>query len=274
MFGELVGAWLADLWDRAGRPETAYVELGPGRGTLAADALRVMAKAGLTPPVHLVETSPVLRQAQAQRVPNATWHEDFSTLPRVGPLLVVANEFFDALPICQFDHDGGDIMVETEGDHFVRRGDVAYEVAVSSEAMIADLALRLGKQAGALLIIDYGYVGDSGGDTLQAVSRHVFADPWHDPGSRDLTAHVGFSKLAEVAIRAGARVSGPIGQGPWLEALGVGARAVSLRDAAPDRASEIEAARARLTASDQMGDLFKVMAVTAPSWPVPAGFAA
>jgi NADH dehydrogenase [ubiquinone] 1 alpha subcomplex assembly factor 7 len=101
MFGELVGLWCADLWDRAGRPGVAWVELGPGRGTLAADALRAMAKAGLTPPVHFVETSPTLRALQTDRVPEATFHDDASTLPTDRPLLIVANEFFDALPIRQ-----------------------------------------------------------------------------------------------------------------------------------------------------------------------------
>jgi len=102
MFGELVGIWLADLWQRAGRPEAAhYVELGPGRGTLAVDALRAMQAAGLAPDIHMVETSPVLRSAQAERLPAASWHDDLSTLPEAGPLLVVANEFFDALPIRQ-----------------------------------------------------------------------------------------------------------------------------------------------------------------------------
>ena len=101
MFGELIGAALADVWDRAGRPECAFVELGPGRGTLAADALRAMATAGLTPPAYFVETSPALRLTQSAAVPGATWHDDLTTLSNTVPLLVVANEFFDALPIEQ-----------------------------------------------------------------------------------------------------------------------------------------------------------------------------
>src|SRR6202008_1697736 len=112
MFGELAGLWLADLWLRSGRPEGAhYVELGPGRRTLAADALRARRGAGLAPDVHLVETSPVLRQAQAERIPGATWHDDLSTLPIDGPLLVVANEFFDALPVRQRDGAGRELEV-------------------------------------------------------------------------------------------------------------------------------------------------------------------
>jgi SAM-dependent MidA family methyltransferase len=100
MFGELIGLWLADIWARTESPTAArYVELGPGRGTLAADALRAMRPAGLTPPVHFVETSPVLRRRQAKRVPEARWHDDAGTLPDDAPLLVVANEFFDALPV-------------------------------------------------------------------------------------------------------------------------------------------------------------------------------
>ena len=274
MFGELVGAWLADLWVRAGRPAgAAYVELGPGRGTLAADALRAMAKAGLSPPVHFVETSPALRSAQAERVPEATWHDDLASLPRNGPLLIVANEFFDALPIEQFGIGGEALTVTLDGDRFVRRGVVAREASPVSVTIAADLARRLAAQGGAALIVDYGYAGPSGGDTLQAVSHHAFANPWEAPGERDLTAHVGFAALASAAAGEGARVIGPFGQGPWLEALGIGARAAALIRAAPGRHDEIETGRARLTAPDRMGELFKVMALISPHWPQPAGFA-
>jgi SAM-dependent MidA family methyltransferase len=260
---------------RAGQPaDIAYVELGPGRGTLAADALRAMAKAGLTPPVHFVETSPVLRTAQEDRVPDATWHDEIASLPDDGPLLIVANEFFDALPIEQYDARGEALSIAAEGDRFIRAGAVAREESAASLAIVANLADRLAAQGGAALIVDYGYAGSSSGDTLQAVSRHAFADPWQAPGARDLTAHVDFGALAAAARTAGVRVCGPVGQGAWLEALGIGARAQALAKAAPERGADIAAARTRLTATDQMGDLFKAMALASPDWPQPAGFPA
>jgi NADH dehydrogenase [ubiquinone] 1 alpha subcomplex assembly factor 7 len=275
MFGELVGAWQADLWLRAGRPaDAAYVELGPGRGTLAVDAMRAMAKAGLRPPVHLVETSPALRAAQRERLPGAIWHEDVSTLPEDRPLLAVANEFFDALPIEQFGLDGRALAVGLNDDGFARRGLVACEASPASATIAAELARRIAAQGGAALIIDYGYVGPSGGDTLQALSRHAFADPWARPGEHDLTAHVGFAALAEAGAGAGVRIFGPIGQGRWLQSLGIDARARALTHSAPSRSEDIETARRRLTAPDQMGELFKAMAFVPRDWPEPAGFAA
>jgi SAM-dependent MidA family methyltransferase len=293
MFGELVGLCLADCWQRAGAPGDAlYVELGPGRGTLAADALRAMRSAGFAPEVHFVETSPTLRRLQAEQVPQAHWHDDLSTLPD-GPLLVVANEFFDALPARQ--------LVATEKgwrERLVRAADKRFEPAAgppvpesaipahlrgaapgtiletspASLAVLRLLAQRLTESGGAALIVDYGHARTSAGETLQAVRGHAFADPWREPGESDLTVHVDFQALGEAAAEAGARVLGPAGQGPWLSALGIEARAATLARSAPERAEEIEAARHRLVAPDQMGVLFKVMALAAPSWPDPAGF--
>ncbi len=289
MFGELIGLWLADLWQRAGSPPAAhYVELGPGRGTLAEDALRAMRAAGLRPPVELVETSPVLRAAQAARLPAARWHDDLATLPTDGPLLVVANEFFDALPIRQ--------LVKAEAGWLERRIGYAdgrfvpadgpalphpfdaplgsvIESSPASTAIVQDLAVRIAAQGGAALIVDYGHVRTGTGDTLQAVSRHGYADPWQAPGERDLTAHVDFEALAAAAGREGVTVWGPRTQGEWLAAMGIELRAASLAKAAPERAEEIAAARRRLADPDQMGSLFKAMALTAPGWPEPAGFA-
>lgn len=281
MFGELVGAWLADLWARAGRPDAAYVELGPGRGTLAADALRVMAKAGLTPSVHFVEISPTLRAKQATHFPQANWHVDISTLPDDRSLLVVANEFFDALPISQYDAAGNELTVSWADGRFVRNGEVAFEVPHGNPAYA--LGERLRQQSGAWLIIDYGYVVPITyesrepefrcGDTLQAVSAHGFADPWVDPGSRDLSAHVHFMEIEESGYEADVGTFGPIGQGEWLRKLGIDVRAGALANALPERAEEIAAAHSRLTAPDQMGELFKVMAFVSRDWPEPAGFA-
>ncbi len=275
MFGELVGIWLADLWQRAGRPDGAYyVELGPGRGTLAADALRAMRGAGLDPAVELVEASPLLRCAQAERVAYARWRDDIGSLPQDGPLLIVANEFFDALPVRQFDRAGNELIVAIGGDGFVREGRVEREVSPASLDVADALARRLVAQGGAALVIDYGHDRPGTGDTLQAVSAHAYADPWRAPGTCDLTAHVDFAALGGAARAAGARIFGPIGQGDWLEAMGISMRAAALARGAPDRTEEIEAARARLTAPEQMGRLFRAMALVAPDWPAPAGFRA
>ena len=290
MFGELVGAWLADLWTRAGSPHPAYyVELGPGRGTLAADALRAMAGAGLKPPVHLVETSPVLREAQARKLPGAVRHDDPDSLPEDGPLLVVSNEFFDALPIRQLvrSEDGWrELMVAFEDGAFrrvagpLRPGPPAdsppgtiVETSPASAAVVSGLARRIANQGGAALIVDYGPMRSATGDTLQSVSRHGFADPWQSPGERDLTAHVDFEALAEAARREDVRIAGPRTQGEWLVAMGLDLRALALARSAPERAADIESARDRLAAPDQMGDLFKVMAILSPDWPEPAGLA-
>ena len=274
MFGELIGVWLVDLWLRAGRPAGArYVELGPGRGTLARDALRPLRGAGLDPPIHLVETSPILRRAQAERLPGARWHDDLSTLPDDAPLLIVANEFFDALPIRQFE-DERELRVRLSDRGFVR--DEAAEIRETSPASLevtAKLGARLEVQGGAALIVDYGHDRPGSGDTLQAVSAHQYADPWQAPGSRDITAHVDFAALAAAARNAGARVYGPRAQGDWLEAMGIQLRAAALAKASPDRTEEIAVARERLTSPAQMGRLFRTMALVAPGWPEPAGFA-
>ena len=292
MFGELVGLWCADLWDRAGRPDLAWVELGPGRGTLAADALRAMGKAGLVPSVHFVETSPVLRAAQGQRVPGATWHDDASTLPADRPLIIVANEFFDALPIRQLVRAG-----DSWHERLVACQDVLFlpiagkqvpdaiippelrgappgsviETSPASVAVMRTLAQALVAQGGAVLAIDYGYEGPALGDTLQAVRAHGFANPFEEPGEQDLTAHVDFATLAAAARTEGARATAITTQRALLTALGIDARAAALAAAAPDRASSIAADRDRLVGD--MGDLFKALAVTAPNWPSPAGFA-
>jgi SAM-dependent MidA family methyltransferase len=294
MFGELVGLWLADLWARAGRPGgVRYVELGPGRGTLAADALRAMHSAGLEPEAHFVETSPVLRRAQAERVPGAVWHDDVSRVPEGAPLLIVANEFFDALPARQLiatEQGWRERLVVHQGERFVpvpgpRVGAEAIpahirqappgtvlETSPASVAILRQIAHLLAASGGAALIVDYGHERTSTGETLQAVERHGFADPWEEPGERDLTVHVDFQALGTAARDMGLRLFGPCDQGEWLEAMGIGLRADALAKAAPDRAPELAEARHRLTAPDQMGTLFKVMALVADGWPEPAGF--
>ncbi len=270
MFGELVGAALADVWTRAGRPDVRYVELGPGRGTLASDALRMMRSAGLNPPVSFVETSETLRGVQLTAVPGAEWHERIEDLPRNLPLLVVANEFLDALPIRQ--HVAGaerHVVAVGDGLAFDRDGEIV-ETSPARDSAVRALTEGLVAAGGVALVIDYGFIRSGPGDTLQAVKGHRFAAVLDRPGEQDLTSHVDFQRVADVARDAGAAVAGPAEQGPWLERLGIMARARTLANAAPDRAAEIEAARARLCRPDQMGSLFKVLAIRHPDWPTPA----
>ena len=273
MFGEIVGAVLADCWVRAGKPaEAAYVELGPGRGTLASDALRVMARAGFQGPVHFVETSPTLRAEQAQRHPNAIWHDAFENIPEL-PILVIASEFLDALPIRQ--HVAGyERRIEVIGGRmtFDRDGEIVEDSPARSEATAA-IARRLAQNGGVALIIDYGHAKSAPGDTLQAVHGHQFAHVLDHPGEQDLTAHVDFEATANAARSAGASVTPLATQGEWLQRLGIDARAAALAQAQPDRLGEIKAATHRLCDAQEMGSLFKVMGVRSRDWPEPAGFA-
>jgi SAM-dependent MidA family methyltransferase len=278
MFGEIVGGWVGDLWLRSGG-QARLVELGPGRGTLLADAGRVLARLpgwGAVPPA-LVETSPVLRAAQAARVAG-DWFDCIEAVPDDRPLIVIANEFFDALPVRQFDGAAGERGVDWRGGAFVpvalpAPGVVAGEVCAAGAAIVRHLAERFRRNGGALLVIDYGYAQAAALDSLQALRHHAVADPFAAPGESDLTAHVDFSALAAAA--PGLRVDGPVAQGVWLARLGIEARAAQLQaGAAITDAARITAALVRLTAPTQMGNLFKVMAISAPSWPQPAGFAA
>ena len=277
MFGELVGGWIGDLWVRAGRPAARLVELGPGRGTLMADAQRVLARLpgfSQNVPLALVETSPGLRAAQATRLA-ADWFDRVEDIPDDRPLIVIANEFFDALPIRRFDGQGGERGVGLNFAPVVlpAPGTIAGEVCEAGAAIMAHLADRLRRHGGAVLVIDYGYAETAALDSLQALRHHSVADPFANPGESDLTAHVDFSALARAT--GDLRVSGPVPQGVWLARLGIEARAAQLRSGAtPATAATIAAALVRLTAPTQMGNLFKAMAVTHPDWPVPAGFAA
>ncbi|WP_260583909.1 class I SAM-dependent methyltransferase [Sphingopyxis sp. PET50] len=296
MFGELIGIWCADLWDRAGRPAFRYVELGPGRGTLAADALRAMRRFGCNPvSVELVETSPALRAAQSARVPEAAHHDDIESLPGGAALLIVANEFFDALPIRQLvatPEGWRERMVARDGARLVtlhadtpvdddippplraQPPGATVETSPASIAVMHGCALRIARCGGAMLAIDYGYRGPAAGDTLQAVSNHRYADPFERAGEVDLTAHVDFAALGEAARRGGLSTLGPVGQGLWLQRLGIDARLQSLIAASPGRAGELEGQRHRLVEAGEMGELFQILAAHAPNWPQPAGFAA
>lgn len=294
MFGELIGAWIVDLWDRANRPALHYVELGPGRGTLAVDALRAMAAAGLAPTVHLVETSPRLRGEQAAKLPHATWHDDVSTLPNNAPLVVVANEFFDALPVeqlikgtdgwhrrlvaCQdtlFLPIAGLLVPEDIVPEHLRdapNGSIV-ESSPAGVAVVRQLAARLVRQGGAALIVDYGYDGPAVGETLQAVRGHSYANPFNEPGSIDLSAHVDFAVLGAAATVASAQTYGPVSQHDFLGQLGIAARAAALVRRSPERVDDIAAAHQRLTDSQAMGTLVRAISLTGRDWPKPEGFA-
>ena len=212
MFGELVGAALADVWIRAGTPTDAvYAELGPGRGTLANDALRVMRRAGFGGEVHLVESSPALRQAQAKLLPQAQFHDELGTLPE-APLLLAANEFFDALPVRQFVEDRERHVILAAGGFAFDRDGPIVERSPAREAAAEQLSRLLAEQGGAAIVIDYGYAEGEEGDTLQAVRGHRFSYVLDHPGEQDLTAHVDFAALAAAARRSGAaasRIAGP-----------------------------------------------------------------
>ena len=273
MFGEMVGAALADWWKRAGAPqESIYVELGPGRGTLAADGLRLLRSAGFSGEVHLIETSPMLRKSQSETVPDAIWHESIGDLP-ARPLLLVANEFLDALAVRQ--HVGGverRVTIAGGGLAFDRDG-VIVETSPARDEAVLSIATCLAARGGVALFIDYGHERSAAGDTLQALRRHGYAPVFANPGEQDLTAHVDFEAVANAGRDGGASVTDLVTQGEWLIRLGIEARAQSLARANPARASEIETALERLTARDQMGELFKVIALHSQRSPIPAGFA-
>lgn len=298
MFGELLGLWAADWWARAGQPPAvALAELGAGRGTLMADALRatrVLPAFRQAMSVHLVESSPRLKDRQQAALAGAdvpvTWYDTVAELPVDRPLIVIANEFFDALPIRQFVRtaqgwaervvalgaDGGSLVFGASpigaGAVTALRGRAetalpvgsVVEVAPAAIAVMDALADRIAGAGGTALIIDYGYAGPVAGDTLQAVARHRPVDPLCRPGTADLTAHVDFTALGRIATERGLRVQGPIEQGPLLVALGLRARAERLKSAAsPTQRAEIDDAVTRLTdpRPTGMGTLFKALAV-------------
>ncbi len=295
MFGELAGLWLTDLWLRAGQPMGAhYVELGPGRGTLAADALRAMAPHGLAPGIHLVEGSPALRRVQQAALPGATFHEDLASVPEEGPLLLVANEFLDALPIrplvrteagwrermVGLDPQGRFAFIAgarpmdaaVPADQATALPGTILETCPAAAAVVQEIAGRLARQGGAALLIDYGYANSRTGSTLQAVHRHRKVAVFATPGEADLTAHVDFATLAQIARAQGARWLGTAEQGAWLRAMGLDQRATALSTRYPERSGELASAVERLAGPEQMGVLFKVMGLAAPGWPAAAGF--
>ncbi|MGH1569688.1 class I SAM-dependent methyltransferase [Methylobacterium sp. P31] len=297
MFGELIGAWTAYVHGLMGRPDPlTLVELGPGRGTLMADALRALRAAapGMRVAPHLVETSPVLRAAQERALAgtDAVWHEGIETLPE-GPAVILANEFFDCLPVRQFERRPTGWHERQVG--LGRQGGFAFglspdpspgldaegpdgallSVPGTGLALMRTLAQRLCAAGGVLLAIDYGHTRQGFGDTLQALSGHSSVDPLAAPGEADLTHHVDFSALARAARAVGAEVHGPVDQRDFLFALGLRARAERLKARATEaQAVEIDQAVARLTDPRRrgMGRLFKVLAASGQDFGPLPGF--
>ena len=294
MFGELIGLWLADMWVKAGREDLVhYVELGPGRGTLAKDVLATTRRYGLEPKVHFVETSLILRDIQLATVSQAKFHDDLSTVPPYGPVLIVGNEFLDALPVRQLAMTGDgwrERMVGwRDGQFAFVAGDKPMDSAVpeamraagpgtivetcpGAAASLYEIAGRLVKQGGAALLIDYGHDAPRTGSTLQALRQHRMVDALAMPGEADITAHVDFSALAPIAQSRGARWLGTVAQGHWLRQLGIEVRAERLARVAPEHREAIFAAIERLIGEGQMGALFKVMGLAGPDWRGGEGF--
>ena len=304
MFGELLGLWTASVWKAIGSPPVLrLVELGPGRGTMMADALRALR---VLPPlfqslsIHMVEINPVLREKQKATLSgarNIDWHATIDDIPE-GPAVILANEYFDALPIHQavrretgwhervVDLDDSGKLIFGAAPEPIPRFEVLLPPLVRAapvgavfewrpDAEIMKIATRVRDQDGAALIIDYGHLRSDAGETFQAIARHSYADPLKTPGQADVTAHVDFQALARAAEDLGARVHGPATQGDFLKRLGIETRAVTLMAKATHEVSEaISAALKRLTDSGRggMGSMFKVLAISEPNLTSLAGF--
>jgi NADH dehydrogenase [ubiquinone] 1 alpha subcomplex assembly factor 7 len=294
MFGELIGLWCAHVWGLLGRPRPVrLVELGPGRGTLMADALRACGKVASSflaaCDIHLVETSPALRERQRARLAfhNPAWHDSLSEVPP-GPMLAIANEFLDALPIHQLLRVGGawyerQVALDPQSGGFAftvarQRSPLAHlldgslasapagsiaELSPAARQVGAALGSRIAKSGGAALFIDYGYAEPAAGESLQAQRRHAPHPVLESPGEADLTAHVDFAAFAATAEAQGVRCHGPVPQGLFLRRLGILERTHTLLQQVSDPRSRnaITAALERLIDERQMGTLFKVLAM-------------
>jgi SAM-dependent MidA family methyltransferase len=303
MFGEMLGLWIAQSWHDQGKPDARLVELGPGRGTLMSDALRVIRQ--VMPEflrrveIVLVEASPTLSAVQKKTLTDAganiRWTVQFDAALADKPLFLLANEFFDALPVRQFvktergwcermvvARDGIlDFALSPEAipnAALPPNGDAApmgafYETSPAATAIVQQIAETIARKGGAALIVDYGYGAEAGfGETLQAVAAHKYASVLEAPGDADLSAHVDFAALAQTARDAGAAPFGPVSQGEFLEALGIVQRAATLARGRLGSTPEIDGQLERLILPDRMGTLFKALAILPPSARTPAGF--
>jgi NADH dehydrogenase [ubiquinone] 1 alpha subcomplex assembly factor 7 len=302
MFGELIGLWCAATWQQMGMPRNiSLVELGPGRGTLMTDALRALriAPAFLEHvAIHLVEASPTLRAIQKSTLSayDVTWHDGLESLPEC-PCLHIANEFLDALPIRQIvrqDDNWHERLVSHHGNKFIFILDKApsplatllpetiaknappqslIEISPTVLSVAKAVSDRIVRNEGAALFIDYGHEVTGPGETLQAVRAHQPVDILDAPGTADVTAHIDFAAFARAASNTS--VHGPLEQGDFLMRLGIEARRKTLsQEATQQTHNEIDQAFRRLTAPEEMGRLFKVIALAPNGAPVPAGFEA
>jgi NADH dehydrogenase [ubiquinone] 1 alpha subcomplex assembly factor 7 len=292
VFGELIGIWAAGAYVAMGEPDSvSLVELGPGRGTMMFDLLRSIArvqpKLKAAAAVHLVETSPVLRARQRDTLgPGASWHMEFDEVPQ-GPMIILANEFFDAIPIRQFQMRGGvwhERVVGLEDGQLClglsgpvagpagQEGEIA-EHAPAREAIARQIGQRLARHPGAALIIDYGHLSSATGDTLQAMRQHGFTGVTERPGDCDLTSHVDFEAISRALRAAGAAVPAAKTQREFLLAMGLEPRFERLtQHADANLAATLQRQMDRLVGEQQMGHLFKVLAATSPGLPAPYPF--
>jgi SAM-dependent MidA family methyltransferase len=289
VFGELLGAWAAVCWSLMGTPDPVLlIEAGPGRGTLMADALRAVSRVApafaAAARVHLIETSPRLRAIQAAALPSATWHTRLADVPQ-GAAIAFANEFLDALPIRQFVRSGGTWLerwveagalvdrVATDAPNTAAEDGTVLERGEAAQSWVRGLASRMRQHGGAALLLDYGPFESGLGDSLQALRRGSPAYPLSDPGHADLTAHVDFAALANVAREQGAAAHGPVAQGALLERLGLYPRIRRLAQGkgAAQALALMDSAH-RLAQPDRMGALFKALAICHPALPTPPGF--
>jgi SAM-dependent MidA family methyltransferase len=275
VFGEILGGWAKTVWQMLGSPpDIILAEAGPGSGALMADALRVFGPV----PVHFIETSPRLRAEQQRRVPQAVWHDSLDTLPD-GPMILLANEFLDALPVRQFIRRGAHWMERyvADGAYVERPADLRLPDDAPGSvrevcAAAIDFAESLARRGAVALFIDYGPAQSGAGESVQAIHAGNYADPLGAPGSADITAHVDFEALAKAAVGAGAAVHGPVKQYEFLTALGLHQRTDQLAARAPQAAASLLLAARRLTAPEAMGSLFKAMAICPKGLPPLPGF--
>ncbi|MFA4995112.1 MAG: SAM-dependent methyltransferase [Bdellovibrionales bacterium] len=290
LFGEMLGVWCVEAWKEIGSPDSfALVEFGPGRGTMMQDILRSTAKVGgfhAAKKLYLVDSNETLRKLQQEALKDYApqYIDDISQIPQM-PVLIIANEFLDALPVRQFEktfQGWAERMVTVENGALTmalrpltemenklipptRSGAMpgaVFEFSPQAQSLVRELSREIVSRKGAMLLIDYGYMIPSGSSTVQAVSRHAATDVFERPGEVDLTVHIDFAALSRAASEGGARVSQVVGQGEFLKNCGIEIRANSLKTHATDKqAIEIDSALGRLIDDEQMGSLFKVIEI-------------